>query len=116
MNNQIIIDATGKKLGHIASQTAVALRAKDKPDFNYREAPAIPVKVINISKMAIDDKKLTKKMYVSYTGYPGGLKKRSMASLSDFKGISEPFRRAVLGMLPHNKLRSKIIKNLVIEE
>ena len=57
-----------------------------------------------------------KKTYVHYTGYPGGLRTTTMKSLIEKKGIQEVLRKAVYGMIPHNKLRRERMKNLIITD
>lgn len=110
------IDATNKKLGRVASEAAHYLIGKDKPDFAKNKVFQVYVEIVNASKVDIDEKKLTQKKYVRYTGYPGGLRSPSMRNVIDKKGYNEIFTLAVYGMLPTNKLRAKIIKNLSVKE
>ncbi len=77
-----------------------------------------PHKVIvsNASKMAISEKKMAEKKYSQFSGYPGGLKMVSMPRMIEKKGYGEVLRNAVYGMIPANKLRKQIMKNLIISE
>lgn len=110
------IDAQGKKLGRIASEAAVILMGKNKPDFVRNAAPAVKVKIINASKISSTNKKMSNKVYKNYSGYPGGLKETTMKKVVADKGMKEVLKIAVKGMLPINKLRPKMIKNLIITE
>ena len=110
------IDAENKKIGRVATQAAVFLMGKNMPSFKRNVAPQVTVEIKNASKASIDEKKKSQKTYSRYSGYPGGLKKPTMTEVIGKKGYSELFREAVRGMLPKNKLRSKMIKNLIIKE
>lgn len=110
------IDAQGKRLGRIASEVAGILMGKNTSDFARNKIPEVKVKVINTSKIFLTSKKKSSKIYKSYSGYPGGLKEKSMKKVIADKGTKEVLKTAVKGMLPTNKLRSKMIKNLIIIE
>jgi large subunit ribosomal protein L13 len=110
------IDATGKKLGRVATQAASYLMGKDKTDFARNKAPNVKVTITNASKAAIDSKKLLEKDYITYTGYPGGLNSLTMAQVIEKKGYAEVFRNAIYGMLPQNKLKAVMMKNLIVTE
>ncbi len=110
------IDAKGKKLGRVASEAAGFLMGKNSVAFVRNSTPAVKVHVTNTSQAKIDSKKKSEKIYVTYTGHPGGLYHTSMESLIREKGYSEVFRQAIYGMLPHNKLTKGMMKNLVITE
>ena len=111
-----IIDAKDKSLGRVATVAAVFLMGKDSPAFQRNVAPDVKVKILNASKAKISAKKMKEKTYQQYSGYPGGRKVINMEKLVEKKGYEEVFRKAVRGMLPGNKLRSVMLKNLVIEE
>lgn len=111
-----IIDATNKKLGRVASEAAVFLIGKNKTDFARNKVSEIAVEIVNASKADISEKKLLGKKYVRYSGYPGGIKSPTMKNVIEKKGYSEVFTLAVYGMIPSNKLRSKIMKNLTVKE
>ncbi len=108
------IDAQGKILGRVATEAAIFLRGKNKATFQ----PHIPgdtiVTITNASKLAMTSKKMKEKKYTHYTGYPGGLRERSMEKIINDKGYEEVLRKAIYGMLPANKLRKIIMKNLII--
>jgi len=108
------IDATNRSLGRVASEAATLLRGKDSANFERHVEPKSKVSIFNASKVNISEKKLGQKEYTHYTGYPGGLRKIGMGRLLEQKGCDELLRKAVKGMLPANKLRPKMLKNLVI--
>lgn len=112
---QYEIDAQGKKLGRVASQAATLLMGKNRTDFVRNSIPAVKVKILNASKLNVLNKKLEEKSYKSYSGYPGGLKTPSMKKVVADKGMKEVLRKAIHGMLPTNKLRPRMMKNLIIE-
>jgi large subunit ribosomal protein L13 len=110
------IDAQNKKLGRIASQAATLLMGKNRTDFVRNAIPEVKVEIMNASKLDVTNKKLESKIYKSYSGYPGGLKERSMKKVVSDKGLKEALRIAVKGMLPKNKLRDRMMKNLIIKD
>ncbi len=112
------IDAKNKKIGRVASEAAIFLMGKNKPDYKKGGAPSPDnrVEIINAARMVITEKKRGDKEYRRYTGYPGGLKSENLENLISRRGGSEALRGAIYGMLPKNKLRSNRIKNLTIKE
>src|SRR3989339_275066 len=104
------IDAQNKKLGRLATEVAVILMGKNRPDFVRNAIPDIKLKVLNASKISVTNKKMDQKVYKNYSGYPGGLKERSMKKVVADKGMRETLRIAVRGMLPKNKLRDQMMK------
>ncbi len=108
------IDATGKVLGRLASQIAILLRGKHKPDFVPYKDMGDFVVAKNVEKLKITGKKLEEKKYFRHTGYLGGVKFIPLKKLFKEKP-AEVLRKAVLGMLPKNKLRTKMIRRLKIE-
>ena len=106
------IDVKGKSLGRAASDAAAILRGKNRPDFAPYLAPKIKLKILNMGGLRIKEEK---KIYKRYSGYPSGLKEIKMKDILAKDG-NEVFRKAVWGMLPKNKLRSKLIKNLLFEK
>lgn len=110
------LDATNKKVGRLASEIAVLLMGKNRTDFARNRLPDVIVEVENTSKLSIDQKKLTQKVYASHSGYPGALKLESMEKVIEKKGAKDVLRRAVLGMLPKNKLRPLMIKRLTLKD
>lgn len=112
--NTHTIDAKGKKLGRLSTEIAVLLMGKDKPAFARNVVANVSVQVVNAEQIDIPDTKKEKKEYKHYSGYPGGLRHEKMKEALDKKGIAEVIRTTVMGMLPKNKLRSKMIRNLHI--
>lgn len=110
------IDATNRKLGRVASEAAVFLLGKNRTDFAKNKITAVAVEIVNAAKADVNEKKLLDKKYSRYSGYPGGLREPSMKMVVEKKGYAEIFRLAVHGMIPRNKLRSRIMKNLTVKE
>ena len=110
------LDAENKKIGRIATQAAVYLMGKNQSVFKRNLIPETTVEIKNASKVTVDENKKAQKTYSRYSGYPGGLKQPTMEQVIAKKGYSEIFREAVSGMLPKNKLRTKMMKNLTITE
>lgn len=102
-------------MGRLASEIATILMGKNRPDFVRNSIPEVKIKVSNAGKISVTNKKLDSKIYQNYSGYPGGLKERSMKKVVEDKGMKETLRIAVKGMLPKNKLRDRMMKNLIIE-
>ncbi len=113
--NKHIIDAKGKVPGRVATEVAVFLMGKNRTDFARNRIPNVEVEVISSSQMLLSAKKLREKMYSSHSGFPGNLKRRSQDYVIRTKGHQEILRRAVYGMLPKNKLRALMMKNLKIK-
>ncbi|MDQ5962658.1 MAG: large subunit ribosomal protein [Patescibacteria group bacterium] len=110
------IDATNKALGRLASEAAALLNAKNNIAFVKNKAFPVTVKIVNASKVKVTGKKMQDAVHKSYSGYPGGLKEKSLAHVVEHKGFSEIIKHAVYGMLPKNRLQDVRIKNLVIED
>ena len=111
-----VIDASGKRLGRVASEVAVLLMGKHRTDVARNTVAPVRVKVEHAKKLMISERKRDGKTYVRYSVYPGGLTEFTMQKLIDQKGYSEVVRKAVYGMLPSNRLRAKCMKNLTISE
>lgn len=109
-----IIDATGQSLGRLAVKIANLLLGKHKRNFDPSKDMGDVVIVKNVEKMVFTGKKLEKKKYYWHSGYPGGLKERTLEELFK-KDPKKVLKMAVLGMLPKNKLRKKRIKRLKFE-
>ncbi len=114
--NKYTLDATDKKPGRLAAEVAVLLMGKNSASFVRNDIPDIEVVVTNANQMSFNANKLRDKQYATHSGYPGSLKLPSMQEIKDKKGGKEVLRRAVLGMLPKNKLRPRMIKNLKITD
>lgn len=111
-----VIDASGRTLGRVASDAAMAMLGKRSVHFvKYRILP-MTVIIKNAHKLYIPERRISGKEYVHYTGYPGGLRTTSMKSLLEKKGIAEALRRAIYGMIPGNKLRKERMKRLIITD
>ena len=113
---EYIIDATGKALGRVATEVVKFLRGKDSTTFVKHIAPKVTVKVINAGKLDVTPKKMKEKIYRHYTGHPGGLREVPLNRIVEKKGWAEPIKKAVYGMLPDNRLRAVMMKNLIITE
>ncbi|NMC51643.1 50S ribosomal protein L13 [Candidatus Kuenenbacteria bacterium] len=110
-----VIDASGKVLGRLASQIAVLLRGKHKPEFERHIDLGDKVVVENVDKIKVTGNKFNDKIYYKGSTRPGGLKKTKMKAVVADKGWAEVLRRAVYHMLPGNKLRPEIMKRLIIK-
>lgn len=112
----IEFDATGRRLGKLATEVAIVLMGKDQPDFAKHTIAPVLVKITNLSKMDIPDKKMNEEIYQRYSGYPGGLKDETLGHLAERLGYCEVFRRTLKPMLPKNKLQAQLMKNLELSE
>jgi len=116
MTKEHTIDAAGRSLGRVASEVAVVLMGKNLSDFVKHLPGEAKVTVINAAQVKVTGAKLEQKDYIRYTGYPGGLRKRTLTELITKKGYEEVIRKAVRGMLPPNKLRPIMMKNLKVTD
>ena len=89
---------------------------KNLPSFSRNSAPNVRVEIVNASKIKNTVEKVSDKKYLRYSGYAGGLKERTMQEVIDKKGYQEVFEKAIQGMLPANKLRPIMMKNLIITD
>ena len=108
-----VVDAENKVLGRLASGIAYRLRGKHKPIYAPHMDAGDFVVVVNAEKISLTGKKLTDKMYYSYSGYPGGLKTTAAGKMLKEKP-EELLRAAVKGMLPKNTLGRAMLKKLKI--
>ncbi|MFP4029344.1 MAG: 50S ribosomal protein L13 [Candidatus Brocadiia bacterium] len=107
------VDAEGKVLGRMASEIAVRLMGKDRPEYTPHVDTGAYVVVTNAGKVKLTGKKLTDKMYARYSGYSGGRKEISAEQmLKDHP--EDVIRLAVKRMLPRTKLGRKMLKKLKI--
>ena len=105
-----LVDAEGKTLGRLATQIADRLRGKGKPQYTPHVDTGDFVIVVNAEKIAVTGKKLEQKMYYKHSGYPGGLRERTLREQLG-RRPTEVLRKAVKGMLPRNKLsRAQLTK------
>jgi large subunit ribosomal protein L13 len=109
------IDATGKRLGKIATEAASVLLGKRAADFARHTVEDVTVTIENASKMDVPTKK-GEEIYQTYSGYPGGRKVETLGHLAKRRGYAEVLRRTIGGMLPNNKLKKQLLKQLVITE
>lgn len=107
------IDAANKVLGRLATEVAVLLRGKNQPDFDPAKFKSNRVLVFNTDKIRTTGKKAAQKLYRHHSGYHGGLKEERLDKLFE-RDSGLVLKRAVMGMLPKNKLRRKFIKNLIL--
>ncbi|MFY9457315.1 MAG: 50S ribosomal protein L13 [Candidatus Spechtbacterales bacterium] len=107
------IDASNKILGRLASEIATLLRGKNQESFLPHVDSGNSVEILNVEKIKVSGNKFDQKMYWRYTGYPGGIRGKTYGDLVG-ESRGEVLRRAVYGMLPHNKLRVRFMKRLVI--
>lgn len=109
------IDATGKRLGKVATEAATYLMGKNQPDFAKHIIADVKIEITNASKLDITEKR-EKEIYQSYSGYPGGRKTETLIHLAERLGYAEVIRRTVAGMLPNNKHKKPLIAKLTISE
>jgi large subunit ribosomal protein L13 len=107
------VDADGKTLGRLAVPIADTLRGKNKPEYTPHVDTGDFVIVVNAEKIAVTGKKLDKKIYWRHSGYPGGIRKRTLREQLE-RRPTEVLRKAVKGMLPRNKLGARQITKLKI--
>lgn len=107
------IDATDQAVGRIATKIATILRGKHKPEYQPNIDLGDIVEVSNIKKLKFSGKKIDQKKYLSYSGYPGGLKSKKMSDIKE-KEPSDILYRAVREMLPPTRLRNDMLKRLII--
>lgn len=109
----LLIDAEGQTLGRLASKVASLLRGKHKPEFTPHVDCGDNVIVINAEKVQLSGNKWNDKLYIRYTGYPGGQRSRTALELLEKKPASL-IEKAVKGMLPKNKLGADLFRNLKV--
>jgi large subunit ribosomal protein L13 len=105
------IDAEGETLGRLATRIASILRGKNKAEFTPNQDCGDFVVVTNVDKMTVSGKKMSQKLYYKHSGVPGHLKQETLANLMA-RRPEEVLRKAVKGMLPHNRLSDKLIVKL----
>lgn len=111
-----IINAEGRTLGRVASEAAMSLMGKTHASFERNKYSGFPVKVINASKLRITTKKLEEIFHTRYSGIPGGLRVLKGTETAEKRGFKELIKLAAYQMLPDNKLRRIMMKNLKIED
>jgi len=108
-----VVDAEGKTLGRLATQIADALRGKRKPEYTPHVDTGDFVIVVNAEKIVVTGNKLNDKLYHRHSGYPGGLKSRTLQEQLE-RRPEEVIRKAVKGMLPRNRLARRQITKLKV--
>ena len=111
--NWWIVDADGKNLGRLATEIAGVLRGKNKPQYTPHVDTGDFVVVVNAEKIAVTGQKMSDKLYRRHSGYPGGLKTRTLQQMLE-KRPTEVLRLAVKGMLPKNRLAAQQLGKLKI--
>jgi large subunit ribosomal protein L13 len=108
--NWYVVDAEGQTLGRLSTRIADTLRGKDKPQYTPHTDTGDFVVVVNAEKIAVTGKKMDEKMYYRHSGYPGGLKERTLREQLE-RRPTDVLRKAVKGMLPRNRLaRQQLLK------
>jgi large subunit ribosomal protein L13 len=107
----LVVDATGRTLGRLASRIADALRGKDKPEYTPHIDVGDFVIVVNAEKISVTGKKRDEKLYYRHSGYPGGLRRRTLGEMLD-RRPEEVIRLAVKGMLPRTRLGRAQLRKL----
>ena len=108
-----LLDAEGKILGRFASKVALILSGKRKTNFTPHVDNGDFVVVVNAAKIAVTGDKLHQKLYTHYTGYPSGLRVKNLETVLKTEPI-KAVRHAVKGMLPKNRLGSRMISRLKV--
>jgi len=106
-------DATEKTLGRLASQVALALRGKNEANYTPNILPTHKVIISNIAKAKFTGNKLEGKVYYRHSGYPGGIRSNTLGEMFK-KNPKKLFELMVWRMLPQNRSRVRIMKNLEI--
>lgn len=107
----VIVDADGEILGRLATRIADALRGKGKTNFTPHVDTGDYVVVINCDRIRVTGQKLDQKIYYRHSGYPGGLRERTLAEQLE-RDSTEVVRHAVKGMLPKSKLGAAQLRKL----
>lgn len=109
----VVVDAEGQILGRMCTKVAKILRGKYKPNFTPNVDCGDNVIIINADKVQLTGNKWNDRVYVRYTGFPGGQREYTPQDLMD-KGADRLIRKVVKGMLPKTRLGDKLINNLKI--
>ncbi|HEX3293513.1 MAG TPA: 50S ribosomal protein L13 [Solirubrobacterales bacterium] len=108
-----VVDAESKTLGRLATQIANVLRGKRKPTYTPHVDVGDFVIVVNAEKVAVTGDKREKKLYWRHSGYPGGIRSRTLGDMLE-KRPEEVIRKAVKGMLPRNRLARQQLRKLKV--
>ncbi len=117
----VVIDATGQHLGRLCSKVAKMLRGKNKPSYTPYTECGDNVIIVNADKVVLTGKKMTDRIYLDYTGYPGGQRPTTPEALmqKSFNKHIKPgkhplFLRVMKGMLPKNRIGRRLINNMYV--
>lgn len=108
-----VVDAQGRPLGRLASEVANVLRGKHHPEFSPHLSLGDHVIIVNAAKVAISGNKVEDKLYYRFSGYPGGLKVKSMRDIIE-QDPTLVLRHAVRRMLPRTRLGRRMLKKLKV--
>lgn len=109
----LVVDASGQTLGRLATQIADTLRGKLKPEYTPHCDVGDFVIVVNAERIAVTGKKREEKLYYRHSGYPGGLRTRTLNDMLE-RQPEEVIRKAVKGMLPRNRLARQQLRKLKV--
>lgn len=108
-----VVDATDKVLGRLATQIAIRLRGKHKPEFAPHVDNGDFIVIVNAGQIKVTGNKLADKKYYHHTGYPGGIREKSLGEVLATRPEDAIFA-AVRGMLPKNRLGRQLLKKLKV--
>lgn len=108
-----VVDATDETLGRLATRIARVLEGKHKPGYAPHMDTGDHVIVLNAARIGVTSDKLESKLYMRHSGYPQGLKQETLGHLLA-RRPEEVIRRAVKGMLPHNRLGTQMLRKLKV--
>ena len=108
-----VVDADGQTLGRLATRIADQLRGKGKPEYTPHVDTGDFIVVVNAEKIHVTGDKLAQKTYWRHSGYPGGIKSRTLGEMLE-RRPEEVIRKAVKGMLPRNRLARKQLTKLKV--
>jgi large subunit ribosomal protein L13 len=112
----VVVDATGKALGRLATEVASLLLGKNTTIAAKNTVLETSVEVINAAKIKVSGNKMKTSVHKRYSGYPSGLRLPTLSEVAAKKGYRELVRHAVEGMLPKNKLQKLRMQNLNIND
>lgn len=112
---EIVIDATGKSYGRLATLVATAVRGKHEASYQPHIVSSIIVKIKNLKFVNFTGKKYTQKIYYRHSGYPGGIKTRSLKDSFE-RNPEKTFLATLRGMLPKNKHRSILLTRITFDK
>ena len=112
----VVVDAEGQVLGRMCSKVAKLLRGKYKTNFTPNVDCGDNVIIINAAKVELTGNKWNDRVYVRYTGYPGGQREMTPAEMLEKKGADTLIKKVVKGMLPKNRLGNHLLNNLYVYE